>query len=610
MRVIGEERKLALHEKLGLVSKLSFTKTSIANTEKHIATLNAESLRCYEEEIDMRMNKIERDAEEEPRKQTSKQSVHGSAIEQYSLFSDTFAICAIPRKHLRELLPAKRMHDSESESEELPTDAHSFPVVANLARFDYVSPLLSFRSYRLSPYFRAQQHEISASTFSHRIDSSTPLCRYELAGKCSIEDCAMQHKDDYTPKPEALLDELASYYPDSHTKTELIPVLKKTLQFESREKVCAMLVDRLNKVNPTHPTYIRTRQSHAENSSSSSSMLIAPTLDGFSQRPADFVGDARYWDHGHDQDFEQFQSAKAKDSLFWLQYASSAIEAQGTEAALSILSRGLEHNRRSSDLWRAFLTLHTAEKISQEELDLITKDALRYLPFDVEVRLIYIKNCSSPLIQDRLFDAALAEWMTNPQSAEAIQGNPSPLLGFVFEMAQFLIDSGNSERIDSLFGRFILVPGAFDLNQTDVLHSINLSDADMDAVVLCYAYLLAFRSLPDRALFRALKNSSSSAARCLFDWSTFQPDAVTTARVRNVFLSSNTNSARVLLNRLAMELRCGQKENISELSEKLLQLAGHPPVNQNATDYFFALRLIGETHSRGMKFFDSSFAER
>lgn len=43
----------------------------------------------------------------------------------------------------------------------------------------FTSPLLKFRSYRFSPYFR-ESCSIASATYTHKVDCNTPLCGYRF----------------------------------------------------------------------------------------------------------------------------------------------------------------------------------------------------------------------------------------------------------------------------------------------------------------------------------------------------------------------------------------------------------------------------------------------
>jgi hypothetical protein len=64
---------------------------------------------------------------------------------------------------------------------------------------DYNSPLLTFRSYRLNPFFQSQaKQKVSSLTFANKIDPFREMCPYELHGSCRDPSCEHQHEREYT----------------------------------------------------------------------------------------------------------------------------------------------------------------------------------------------------------------------------------------------------------------------------------------------------------------------------------------------------------------------------------------------------------------------------
>ncbi len=78
----------------------------------------------------------------------------------------------------------------------------------------YLSPLLHFRSYRLSPFYRTQAKlPISSPSMSHKIDPRRIMCRYELHGICNDAKCSAQHLKDIRPSKQELMENLIAYAP-------------------------------------------------------------------------------------------------------------------------------------------------------------------------------------------------------------------------------------------------------------------------------------------------------------------------------------------------------------------------------------------------------------
>lgn len=76
----------------------------------------------------------------------------------------------------------------------------------------YHSPLLVFRSYRFSPYFRTKEKlPLSSVTYSNCMDPRRNFCRFELSGTCNDDLCRWQHMRDCTLTGNQLLQDFLSY---------------------------------------------------------------------------------------------------------------------------------------------------------------------------------------------------------------------------------------------------------------------------------------------------------------------------------------------------------------------------------------------------------------
>lgn len=59
---------------------------------------------------------------------------------------------------------------------------------------DYHSPLMLFKSYRLSSNYPLK---LNSATHSHKVDPFNTLCRFDLHGICNDDECPYQHSRDY-----------------------------------------------------------------------------------------------------------------------------------------------------------------------------------------------------------------------------------------------------------------------------------------------------------------------------------------------------------------------------------------------------------------------------
>ncbi|XP_061435003.1 zinc finger C3H1 domain-containing protein-like [Lethenteron reissneri] len=76
----------------------------------------------------------------------------------------------------------------------------------------YKSPLLAFKTYRFSTYFRTkEQLLLSSPSFSNKVEPRWSFCHFELTGTCNDEDCPWQHMADCTLGREELFQDILSY---------------------------------------------------------------------------------------------------------------------------------------------------------------------------------------------------------------------------------------------------------------------------------------------------------------------------------------------------------------------------------------------------------------
>lgn len=72
----------------------------------------------------------------------------------------------------------------------------------------YRSPLSSFRSYRMFPWFN---YSIESPTWSNCIDCFRPLCKFEHRGVCKDQECPLQHIRDYSMDSSQIMSQLHGY---------------------------------------------------------------------------------------------------------------------------------------------------------------------------------------------------------------------------------------------------------------------------------------------------------------------------------------------------------------------------------------------------------------
>ncbi|KAL0968611.1 hypothetical protein UPYG_G00269160 [Umbra pygmaea] len=76
----------------------------------------------------------------------------------------------------------------------------------------YRSPLLVFKSYRFSPYFRTKEKfSLSSVSYSNMVAPKKCFCRFDLTGTCNDDDCQWQHMRNCTFSGNQLFQDILSY---------------------------------------------------------------------------------------------------------------------------------------------------------------------------------------------------------------------------------------------------------------------------------------------------------------------------------------------------------------------------------------------------------------
>jgi len=132
----------------------------------------------------------------------------------------------------------------------------------------FTSPLLKFRSYRFSPYFR-ESCSIASATYTHKVDCNTPLCGYSFSGRCNDDRCVGQHRRDITMQGHEVFLDLLAYNRDiikMDSFTDYNDQLKVTQAYLNRilpselvlniSQKCVLLVEEINKESKVDEPHI------------------------------------------------------------------------------------------------------------------------------------------------------------------------------------------------------------------------------------------------------------------------------------------------------------------------------------------------------------------
>ncbi|XP_077101654.1 zinc finger C3H1 domain-containing protein isoform X1 [Siphateles boraxobius] len=307
-----------------------------------------------------------------------------------------------------------------------PRAAHQSRVEAKPEPFGpYHSPLLAFKSYRFSPYYRTKEKlSLRSLSYSNTIQPRKSFCRFHLTGTCNDDDCAWQHMRNCTLSEGQLFQDLLSYClpligcSDASTTSDISSATEKYIKklFGANkdrmgtDQKAVLLVSKVNerlKHTPPFTTYKSQRKwrpesqrvkrsSQEEEDHTSVDVTVPVRHDGVQERwPwADVCvtqDDKRYFASETD-DISNLETSVLESPnhvQLWIKLAFKYLNQKDTsvseclDAALNTLSRALEDNREQAEVWCHYLTLFS-RRASREELQEMCEMAVEHAPhYDV-----------------------------------------------------------------------------------------------------------------------------------------------------------------------------------------------------------------------------------
>ncbi|XP_077567095.1 zinc finger C3H1 domain-containing protein isoform X2 [Stigmatopora nigra] len=316
----------------------------------------------------------------------------------------------------------------------------------------YRSPLLVFKSYRFSPYYRTKEKlSLSSPTYSNAIRPRRRFCRFDLSGTCNDDDCSWQHTRKCGLTGSHLLQDVLSYNlaligcsdgnSDARVGAATEKYLSKLLGPHKDEMAAdqkaVFLVSKVNEScrhvppfttwkgkrrwRPWPESRCDTEHHHAEADTGEWTRAASEaTTPNGSEGPEDkryFAGDA--------DDIGQMESGvldDPADAQLWIKLAyrylrrDDASPAECLEAALNALSRALENNCAHPEVWTHYLTLFSRRGHADEVREMCQM-AVEHAAH-VRVWWTYLTLASTFEVKDsvcvRLMDFLLARWEGQP----------------------------------------------------------------------------------------------------------------------------------------------------------------------------------------------------
>uniref|UniRef100_G3SWZ2 Zinc finger C3H1-type containing n=2 Tax=Loxodonta africana TaxID=9785 RepID=G3SWZ2_LOXAF len=287
----------------------------------------------------------------------------------------------------------------------------------------YHSPLLVFKSYRFSPYYRTKEKlPLSSVSYSNMIEPDQCFCRFDLTGTCNDDDCQWQHSQDYTLSRKQLFQDILSYNlsligcSEASTDEEIAAAAEKYVEKlfgvnkdrMSMDQMAVLLVSNVNESKghtPPFTTYKDKRKWKpkfwrkpiSENSfSSDEEQSTGPIKYAF--RPENRVNvpaldtvvtpdDVRYFTNETD-DIANLEASVLENPShvqLWLKLAYKYLNqnegqcSESLDSALNVLARALENNKDNPEIWCHYLRLFS-KRGTKEEVQEMCETAVEYAP--------------------------------------------------------------------------------------------------------------------------------------------------------------------------------------------------------------------------------------
>ncbi|XP_067906526.1 zinc finger C3H1 domain-containing protein isoform X2 [Heterodontus francisci] len=288
----------------------------------------------------------------------------------------------------------------------------------------YNSPLLVFKSYRFSPYFRNKEKLlISSVSYSNLIEPKQSFCRFDLTGTCNDDDCQWQHMRDCILNQCQLFQDLLSYNlslikcSDFSTDEEIRVAAENYVDKQfgknkdrmTTDEMAVLLVSKVNESTGHTPPYTTfkdrrkwkpklSRKQVSESSTNSNSdeeqnsgpIRYAKSVEhpwsGTLVLDAVITpDDVRYFTAETDDiaNLETSVMENSQDVQLWIKLAYKYMnQKEGTpteclDAALNALARALEINRGNPEIWCHYLNLFS-KRGTKEEVQEMCETAVQY----------------------------------------------------------------------------------------------------------------------------------------------------------------------------------------------------------------------------------------
>ncbi|XP_034390023.1 zinc finger C3H1 domain-containing protein-like isoform X2 [Cyclopterus lumpus] len=329
----------------------------------------------------------------------------------------------------------------------------------------YHSPLLVFRSYRFSPYYRTKEKlSLSSVSYSNSIEGRRTFCRFDLTGTCNDDECRWQHMRNCTLTGNQLFQDILSYnLPligcsdlslDEDVAVSTEKYMKKLFGTNKDrmgvDQKAVLLVSKVNESKRHVPPFTTCKDTRTWRPTAAAQSSFSPEdesedesagghlttrrHDGVSRTSQSALDvcvtseDKRYFISETDDisNLETSVLESPRDTQLWIKLAFKYLNQNETsaaeclEAALNTLSRALESNCENPEVWSHYLSLFS-RRGSREEVQEMCEMAVEHAPnyqvwwnylklessfegkdYVCDRLLLFLVSEASPLVTDRL----------------------------------------------------------------------------------------------------------------------------------------------------------------------------------------------------------------
>ncbi|CAN9498667.1 unnamed protein product [Ophioblennius macclurei] len=396
----------------------------------------------------------------------------------------------------------------------------------------YHSPLLRFKSYRFSPYYRTKEKlSLSSVTFSNAVEVNRRFCRFDLTGTCNHDGCSWQHMRDVSLTGNQLFEDILSYSlnligcseksSDDDISAATESYMKKLFGLNrdrmGLDQKAVLLVSKVNESRRHVPPFTTCKDPRRWRPRSGAAASAVPKDDDGDEAAGatpgraveDHLGasvlrdsvdacvtseDRRYFLSETDDvcNLESSVADSPGDTQLWIKLAFKYLNQghssgeENLEAALNTLSRALENNSEDPEVWTHYLTLFS-KRGNREEVQEMCEMAVEHAA-DHRVWWKYLTLEASFEGKDSVCERLLTFLMTesSPDASPRLSFHLMEALLYRVELSVF---SGREENAVGL------LQGALESHR-QVGVAARLDPSDRAVLWLSYIHLLEFRRLP------------------------------------------------------------------------------------------------------------------